>query len=133
MPSNRKQRDLKATSLIVGGSSASTTSEIMGGGTYVKRDKPGNVQSKKYFPRLYLSISQRSGQCNTLGQLHTQIFFSPHYKVLYHPCLVLLTIQGLNFFLFFYSNYTAYNTMKTLNYCVIALKQPKLLNYKYSH
>ena len=46
MPSNRRQRDLKATSLIVGGSSASTTSEILGGGTYVKRDKPGNVQSK---------------------------------------------------------------------------------------
>jgi hypothetical protein len=75
MPSNRKQRDLKATSLIVGGSSASTTSEIMGGGTYVKRDKPGNVQSKKYFQRLYLSIRQWSGQCKTVRAItHFDIF-----------------------------------------------------------
>lgn len=49
MPSNKKQRDLKSNSVIVGGGAGggiSSNTEFLSGGTYIKRDKPGNVQSK---------------------------------------------------------------------------------------
>jgi hypothetical protein len=43
MPSNHKQRDLKSASVVV---ASTSNSEFLSGGTYIKRDKPGNVQSK---------------------------------------------------------------------------------------
>jgi hypothetical protein len=43
MLSNRKQRDLKSASIVVGTSASS--SEFLGGGTYVKKENPNNVQS----------------------------------------------------------------------------------------
>ncbi len=56
MPSNKKQRDLKTSTVIVG-AGISGNSEFLSGGTYIKRDKPGNVQSMHFYSFHQLCLS----------------------------------------------------------------------------